>query len=98
MATLRFWRAFVGEEALSDLQRAQIGCKQVAGEPALALMDGHLAQTPFFVSDRRSLADIALYAYTHVADEAGFDLGRYPAVTDWLARIAAMPRHIAMDE
>jgi glutathione S-transferase len=98
VATLRFWRSFVGEEALSDLQRAQVAGKQAAGEVALALMDSHLEQTPFFVAGRLTLADIALYAYTHVAEEGCFDLGRYPAVTDWLARVAALPRHVAMDE
>ena len=97
IATLRFWRFFVGEAALNDLQRAQLPIKQAAGEAALALMDGHLAQTPFFIGDRLTLADIALYAYTHIAEDGGFDLGRYPAVRDWLIRVSAQPRHIAME-
>jgi glutathione S-transferase len=97
VATLRFWRLFVGEAALSDLQRALLPAKQAAGEAALALMDEHLAQTPYFIGDRLTLADIALYAYTHVAEDGGFDLSRYPAVTAWLARVAAEPRHIEMD-
>ena len=96
IATLRFWRLFVGEAALSDLQLAQLPIKQAAGEAALALMDEHLEKTPFFIGDRLTLADIALYAYTHVAEEGGFDLGRYPAVGAWLARVAAQPRHIVM--
>lgn len=96
VATLRFWRAFVGEERLSDLQRAQIPAKQAAGEAALALMDTHLAKTPFLAAGRFTLADIALYAYTHVAEEGGFALRHYPAVTAWLARVAAQPNHIAM--
>lgn len=97
VATLRFWRRFVGEAQLSELQRAQLPSKQAAGEAALALMDDHLARTPFFVAGRLTLADIALYAYTHVAEEGGFDLGRYPAIGLWLARVAAEPRHIAME-
>lgn len=97
IATLRFWRAFVGLDALTDQQRSQIAGKQAAGEAALALMDAQLAKTPFMVGDRFTLADIALYAYTHVAGEGGFDLAAYPAVTAWLARVAARPGHVAMN-
>ena len=60
-------------------------------------MDQHLAGRAFFVGDRASLADIALYAYTHVAGEGGFDLARYPAIAAWLARVAALPGHVAID-
>lgn len=67
------------------------------GHKALALMEGHLAATPFLVGGRFTIADIALYAYTHVASEGGFDLAPYPAVTAWLDRVAAMPGHVAMD-
>ena len=96
IATLRFWRAFVGEGKLDDFQRAQLPGKQAAGEAALALMDAHLAKTPFLAAGRFTVADIALYAYTHVAEEGGFHLHRYPAVADWLARVAAQPGHIPM--
>ena len=98
IATLRFWYGWVGEENLSGLQRAQLGPKREAGEAALALMDEHLAHTPFFAAGRFTLADIALYAYTHVADGGGFALHRYPAVQAWLARVAAMPGHIAITD
>src|SRR3954471_6752704 len=74
VATLRFWMAFVGEQNLSPEQRAQIPARRAAGEAALALMDEHLADRPFFVGAQISLADIALFAYTHVAGEGGFDL------------------------
>src|SRR3954469_2583183 len=96
VATLRFWLAFVGEDRLSEAQRALIPAKRAAGEAALALMDEHLAARAFFVGDALSLADVALYAYTHVADEGGYDLSRYPAVQDWLGRVAAAPGYVPM--
>ncbi|OYY71715.1 glutathione S-transferase family protein [Sphingomonas sp. 28-63-12] len=96
IATLRFWLAFVGEAALSDVQRAQLPGKRAAGEAALTLMDAQLAQTPFLIGDALSLADIALYAYTHVAGEGGFDLAAWPALSAWLARVAAIPGYIGI--
>lgn len=96
VATMRFWLAFVGLERLSESQRALIPGKRASGEAALALMDEHLAGRAFFVGDRLSLADIALYAYTHVAEEGGFDLSSYPALNRWLDRVAAEPGHVAM--
>ena len=57
-------------------------------------MEGHLRERTFFVGEAYSIADIALYAYTHVAGEGGFDLEGYPAVRDWLSRVAAQPGHI----
>jgi len=98
IATLRFWRAFVGEAALGELQRAQIAGKQAAGEAALALMAAQLARTPYLTGDAFTLADIALYAYTHVAGEGGFDLAAYPAIGDWLARVAGQPGHIGISD
>ena len=97
VATLRFWLEFVGEEKLSDAQRALLPSKRQGGEAALKLMDEHLAERPFFVADRFSLADIALYAYTHVAEGGGFDLSRYPHVQAWLHRVASQPGHISID-
>jgi glutathione S-transferase len=92
VATLRFWLAFVGEDQLNELQRAQLPAKQAAGEAALKLMDAHLEGRGWFVGDSVSLADIALYAYTHVAEEGGgYRLADYPNVTAWLARVAALP-------
>ena len=96
VATMRFWLAFVGEEALTDQQRAQMPAKRAAGEAALKLMDQHLQSRQFFVEDRLSLADIALYAYTHVAEEGGFDLSSFPAIAAWLERLASHPRHITI--
>lgn len=97
IATLRFWIAFVGEERLSDTQRAQLDPKRAAGEAALKLMDEHLARRSFLVAERPTLADIALYAYTHVANEGGFDLSAYPAVRRWLDRVAAQPGYAPMN-
>jgi glutathione S-transferase len=97
VATLRFWFGWIGEANFSDLQRTLLPSKRAAGEAALALMDEHLATRAFFVADRLTLADIALYAYTHVADDGGFDLSGYPNVQAWLARVAAQPGHIGMD-
>ena len=68
------------------------------GYRALGVMEMHLARTRrFFVADRFTIADIALYAYTHVANQADFDLARYPAIRDWLDRVAAEPGHVTMD-
>jgi len=97
IATMRFWIAFVGENRLDDVQRMQIPGKRVAGRAALALMDDHLKDRRFFVGDGLTLADIVLYAYTHVAPEGGFDLSPYPHVAAWLDRVAEQPGHVAMD-
>ncbi len=98
IATLRFWLAYVGRDALTDAQRAQIEAKRAAGAAALALMDEHLTHRQWFVGNRFSLADIALYAYTHVCEESGvFDLADYPRVQGWLARVAGLPGHIRID-
>ncbi|UVO54643.1 glutathione S-transferase family protein [Sphingomonas sp. SUN039] len=96
VATLRFWRAFLGEDKLNDGQRAQLESKWMAGEAALCLMDRHLAAQDWFVGGGMTLADICLYAYTHVAGEGGFKLSRYPAVEAWLARVAAQPGHVTI--
>jgi glutathione S-transferase len=59
-------------------------------------MEEHLTDRTFFVAERYTAADIALYAYTHVADEGGFDLARFPAVKAWLARVAGQPGHVSL--
>ena len=97
IATLRFWLRFVGEGNLSDQQRAQIMPKRIAGADALRVMDEHLATRSWFVGGTLTLADIALYAYTHKAEEAGFGLGDYLAIVRWLKRVAAQPRFVTMD-
>ena len=64
---------------------------------ALGAMERRLEQAPFLAADRYTLADIALYAYTHVAHEGGFDLSRYPAIRSWLQRVSDQPGHVPMD-
>jgi glutathione S-transferase len=98
IATLRFWRGWVGEANLTDAQRSQIPAKRAAGEAALTLMDAHLARRDWLVGAGPTLADIALYAYTHVAPGGGFALGDYSAVEAWLKRVAAVPGFIPMDD
>ena len=71
--------------------------KQKAGYKALDAMEAHLKQRTFFVGERYTIADIALYAYTHVAHEGGFDLSRHPAVRAWLDRVAAQPGHVPIE-
>lgn len=97
LATLRFWLMFVGEAKLNAYQRGQIMPKRVAGEAALALMEEHLAGRDWFVGNQASLADIALYPYTHVCEAGGFCLDTYPAIGRWLKRVAALPGYVAMD-
>ncbi|WP_437882038.1 glutathione S-transferase family protein [Pseudomonas sp. LRF_L74] len=69
---------------------------QARGYKAFKVMEQQLSRTPYLVGDRYSIADIALYAYTHVADEGGFDLGGFPAILAWLDRVASHPRHVTM--
>jgi glutathione S-transferase len=68
------------------------------GYDALSVMEAHLKTREWFVAESYSVADVALYAYTHVADEGGFDLVRYPAVRAWLARVKSQPRHLPITQ
>jgi glutathione S-transferase len=77
-------------------RRAELPGRLEKGHAALAVMEGHLATREFFVEDRYSIADIALYAYTHVAPDGGLELGAYPGVREWLARVAAQPGYIKL--
>jgi glutathione S-transferase len=94
IAVVRFWVAYSGRpEAFAD----RLDERRAAGYRALAAMERHLAGGEFLVGDGPTLADIALFAYTHVADEGGFSLAGYPAVRSWLDRVASLPGHIAID-
>ncbi len=89
IAVARFW-AHAGIEApVADLE-----AKRTAGYAALDAMERHLAGRAFLVAERFTIADIALYAYTHVAEEGGFGLGGHPAIGAWLRRVADRPGHV----
>jgi glutathione S-transferase len=96
IATLRFWMGTVGVENLSQVQRLQMAGKRLAGEAALKLMDEHLSGRRWFVGDAISLADICLFAYTHVAGEADFDLGAHRAVAAWVERMKMQRNYLPM--
>lgn len=96
VATLRFWLRFVGEANLSAEQRAQIMPKRMAGCAALEVMNRHLVDHAFFGGERATLADIALFPYTLVAEEGGFGLGDYRHIGPWIERIQALPGFVAM--
>jgi glutathione S-transferase len=91
IATLRHW---ITHQLLDDERQAHVAGKRRWGYAALDVMEHHLEDRAWFVGERRSIADIALYAYTHVAEEGEFDLGRYGAVRRWLERVASEPGHI----
>jgi glutathione S-transferase len=77
-------------------RRAELPRLLERGAHALSVMEQHLAREPFFAAGRYSIADIALYAYTHCAADGGFDLAAYPAICAWLDRVRSQPRHVAM--
>jgi glutathione S-transferase len=79
------------------MQRLQMPSKRQGGNAALKLMDEHLSERDWFVGPSLSLADICLFAYTHVAGDAEFDLRRYPHVSDWIERLKGQPRYLPMD-
>lgn len=91
IATLRHWTL------TGKLTRypALVEPKRKLGNAVLATMDRHLARQPFFAGEMPSVADLSLYAYTHLANEGGFVLERTPAVVDWLVRVRALPGHLA---
>ncbi|MBM3556035.1 MAG: glutathione S-transferase family protein [Alphaproteobacteria bacterium] len=91
-------RYLLHHTAPDDPRRKLVPEKQERGRQALAVMERHLASRGFFVGERYSIADIALYAYTHVADEGGFDLGPYSAIRAWLDRVRSQPRHIPITQ
>jgi glutathione S-transferase len=97
IARARFWLNFAPKEAL-ETKRALVPGWLEEGDAALGVMNAHLAQHEWFAGGRYSIADIALYGYTHCAEEGGFDLGRYPAVTRWIASVQSRAGYITMSE
>jgi len=94
IAVVRFWVAYSGRP---DEFADRVEERRAAGYRALDAMERHLDGRDFLVGSSPTLADLALYAYTHVAPEGGFDLSGYPAIGSWLGRVAAMPRHVPID-
>jgi glutathione S-transferase len=80
-----------------DLQQHALEDWMEEGHRALGVMENHLKQHRYFATGRYSVADIALYAYTHLADQCDFDLSAFPAIRAWLDRVSAEPGHVAMD-
>lgn len=95
IAAARFWLKLV--RGGRELRTHDIDRWMEEGHAALGVMERHLARRPFFVDGQISVADIALYAHTHVAEEGEFNLAPFPAVRGWLARVAAEPGHVGMD-
>lgn len=95
IATSRYWLTH-GIDLTPERQSA-LAAKKQAGTEALGVMEQRLQRAPYFADERYTIADIALYAYTHVAEEGGFALAPYPALRAWLARVAAQPRHVPID-
>jgi len=93
VATPRF---IVRHLAPDSPRRAELPQRLTRGRAALQVMESHLATRAYFVAERYSIADIALYAYTHVAPDGGLDLEPYPNVRNWLARVAAQPGYVGL--
>jgi glutathione S-transferase len=95
IAVARNWLRYVpgGRETMAP----RIEEWQQKGNRVLSIMEDRLAQSAFFSGPSFSIADIALYAYTHVAEEADYDLSAYPAISAWLARVAGRPGHVTLD-
>ena len=93
IAVARFIQFYLGlpDERVEEYRKLHKG-----GYKALKVMERQLQMTPYLVGDQYSIADVALYAYTHVADEGGFSLEAFPAIRAWLDRVASHPRHVTM--
>ena len=94
IATSRYWIHVLGEQ---EKYAEALAEKQQKGHDALAVMETHLSDRDFFVGRDYSIADIALYAYTHVAGQGGFSLANYPAIRAWLKRVEQQPGYVAME-
>lgn len=95
IATSRYWISILNSE---DKYRSQLDEKRPKGYAALDVMERHLQKNSFFVDNRYSIADIALYAYTHVAHEGGFSLGNYSAINTWLKRVEGTKNYVSIEQ
>ena len=96
IAVARFWLKFAPPAEMAKKQHL-VPEWHARGYAALGVMEQHLAKRDWFAGGRYSIADIALYGYTHSAADGGFDLAGYPAVRAWLARVAAQPGHVPLE-
>lgn len=94
IAVVRFWH----HSGTVDENRHFLESQMKRGYRALQVMEDHLSENEYFVAGRYSIADIALYAYTHVAGEGGFDLTPYPSTRAWIARVSSQPRHVKITD
>ena len=97
IAVARAW-LHVFDVEMTEERRAALEARQKLGYDALGVMEEHLESNDYFAGGRYSIADISLYAYTHVADEGGFDLGGYPAILAWLERVSSQPGYIPITQ
>lgn len=93
IAVARFIAKYLG---LPEDRKAEYEAKQEGGRKALTVMENQLTKTHYLVDDKLTVADIALYGYTHVAHEGGFDLSSYPAIQQWVNRIQLLPMYVGM--
>ena len=96
IAVARYWLSYAAPEDL-EKKRHLVPEWHDKGRAALGVMDSHLSSSDWFAGNAYSIADIALYGYTHCAAEGGFELNEYPAISAWLKRVAAQPDHITLD-
>lgn len=95
IATSRFWISCLGK---AEEYKEALEQKQEPGYAALAVMEQHLQKHNFFVGEQYTIADISLFAYTHVAHEGNFDLTQFPAIQTWIKRVESQARHISISE
>ena len=93
IATSRYIIRYLGNP---PERREALAARVEPGYAALGVMEGHLKAREWFAGRHYSIADIALYAYTHCAGEGGFDLARFPAIRGWLARVKSQPSHVTI--
>ena len=95
IATLRYWISILKHK---KKYQKEIEIRRKLGYAALNVMEQHLKECDFFVANRYTIADIGLYAYTHVASEGEFDLTNFPAINVWFKKIESQPRYIAIED
>lgn len=93
LATSRYWISILGK---AEEYQEELANKQKLGYAALKVIEKHLSKHDFFVGNKYTIADIGLFAYTHVADEGNFDLTRFPAILAWIERVKARPKYISI--